>query len=121
MKETRREFLRKAGCGLTMTAMATQLQHFGMLNTMAQKTRGKVGGAIPGDHRALVCIFLFGGNDGGHDGRAEGAADHADIGVHADGDAGLAGRSALHDDAGHGRISDAEANAEDAREQRKLP
>jgi uncharacterized protein (DUF1501 family) len=64
MKETRREFLRKTGCGLTMAAMASQLHHFGMLNTMAQKTRGKIGGAVPSDYRALVCIFFFGGNDG---------------------------------------------------------
>ena len=63
MKETRREFLRKSGCGLSMAAMATQLQHFGMLNTLAQKARGPEGGT-PGDYRALVCIYFSGGNDG---------------------------------------------------------
>lgn len=47
-----------------MTAMATQLQHFGMLNTMAQKAGSKFGSAVPSDYRALVCIFMFGGNDG---------------------------------------------------------
>ena len=47
-----------------MTAMASQLQHFGMLNTLAQKASGKIGGAVPSDYRALVCIFFYGGNDG---------------------------------------------------------
>ena len=61
MNETRREFLRKTGCGLTMTAMASQLHHFGMLNTLAQKTRNNV---VPSDYRALVCIYFSGGNDG---------------------------------------------------------
>ena len=61
MNETRREFLRKTGCGLTMTAMASQLHHFGMLNTLAQKTRVN---AVPTDYRALVCIYFSGGNDG---------------------------------------------------------
>lgn len=64
MKETRREFLRKAGCGLTMTAMASQLHHFGLLNTLAQKTRDRSSAAPPSDYRALVCIFFSGGNDG---------------------------------------------------------
>src|SRR5215211_4023140 len=64
MKETRREFLRKTGCGLTMTAMASQIDHFGLLNTLAQKTRDKVSLAPPSDYRALVCIYFSGGNDG---------------------------------------------------------
>jgi uncharacterized protein (DUF1501 family) len=64
MKETRREFLRKSGCGLTMAAMASQLHHFGMLNTLAQKSRSKENGAPPSDYRALVCIYFSGGNDG---------------------------------------------------------
>ena len=63
MKETRREFLRRSGCGLSMAAMATQLHHFGMLNTLAQKARGPEGGT-PSDYRALVCIYFGGGNDG---------------------------------------------------------
>jgi uncharacterized protein (DUF1501 family) len=63
MNETRREFLRKTGCGLTMTAMASQLHHFGMLNTLAQKARDK-GNSVPNDYRALVCIYFSGGNDG---------------------------------------------------------
>jgi uncharacterized protein (DUF1501 family) len=64
MKETRREFLRKSGCGLSMAAMASQLHHFGMLNTLAQKTGDRESGAPPSDYRALVCIYFSGGNDG---------------------------------------------------------
>jgi uncharacterized protein (DUF1501 family) len=65
MKQSRREFLKKSGCGLTMAAMAAQAEHFGLLNTLAQTTRGKNNGASPpSDYRALVCIFLSGGNDG---------------------------------------------------------
>jgi uncharacterized protein (DUF1501 family) len=64
MKETRREFLRKSGCGLTMAAMASQLHHFGMLNTLAQKSRSKEAATPPSDYRALVCIYFSGGNDG---------------------------------------------------------
>jgi uncharacterized protein (DUF1501 family) len=65
MKSTRREFLKRSGCGLTMAAMASQIHHFGMLNTLAQKTADKdLGAAVPSDYRALVCIFFFGGNDG---------------------------------------------------------
>ncbi len=47
-----------------MTAMASQLHHFGMLNTLAQKTRDKTSTAPPSDYRALVCIYFSGGNDG---------------------------------------------------------
>ena len=64
MKQNRREFLRNAGCGLTMAAMASQIHHFGMLNTLAQKTREKESATPPSDYRALVCIYLTGGNDG---------------------------------------------------------
>jgi uncharacterized protein (DUF1501 family) len=64
MKQSRREFLKKSGCGLTMTAMASQIEHFGLLNTLAQKTSFKDEGDLPNDYRALVCIFFFGGNDG---------------------------------------------------------
>lgn len=60
MKQSRREFLSNTGCGLTMAAMASQ--HFGLLNTLAQKVDS--GGSPPTDYRALVCIYFFGGNDG---------------------------------------------------------
>ncbi len=65
MKETRREFLIKSGCALTMTALATQMGHFGMMSAMAQKVDDETKvSAVPSDYRALVCIFLAGGNDG---------------------------------------------------------
>jgi uncharacterized protein (DUF1501 family) len=64
MKQNRREFLIKSSCALSMTALATQVGHFGMMQAMAQKTRTKALSAVPSDYRALVCIFLSGGNDG---------------------------------------------------------
>jgi uncharacterized protein (DUF1501 family) len=66
MKETRREFLIKTGCALTMTALATQMRHFGLMSAMAQKVEDDsktAAAAVPSDYRALVCIFLAGGND----------------------------------------------------------
>ncbi|MEP7310730.1 MAG: DUF1501 domain-containing protein [Acidobacteriota bacterium] len=50
MPITRREFLRQSG-GATGAALA--LQRFGLINALAQS----------GGYQALVCIFLFGGND----------------------------------------------------------
>jgi uncharacterized protein (DUF1501 family) len=47
-----------------MTALATQARHFGLMQAMAQKTRSKTEAGVPTDYRALVCIFLTGGNDG---------------------------------------------------------
>ncbi len=47
-----------------MTALATQTEHFGLMQAMAQKTRAKNESGVPTDYRALVCIFLTGGNDG---------------------------------------------------------
>jgi len=45
-----------------MTALATQMRHFGLMSAMAQKSdRSSV---VPSDYRALVCVFLAGGNDG---------------------------------------------------------
>lgn len=46
-----------------MVALASQIEHFGLLNTLAQKTQRPLGGT-PSDYRALVCIFFSGGNDG---------------------------------------------------------
>jgi uncharacterized protein (DUF1501 family) len=68
MKENRREFLKKSGCALSMLALATQARHFGMMSALAQTMEGKSSAdssaAAPSDYRALVCIFLSGGNDG---------------------------------------------------------
>ena len=49
-----------------MAALATQARHFGLMSALAQSTedsRGE-GTDVPSDYRALVCIFLAGGNDG---------------------------------------------------------
>ena len=65
MKQNRREFLIKSGCALTMTALATQMRHFGLMSAMAQPAAKETkNSAVPNDYRALVCIFLLGGNDG---------------------------------------------------------
>jgi uncharacterized protein (DUF1501 family) len=65
MTQNRREFLIKSGCALTMTALATQMRHFGLMSAMAQKAEDDIKESfVPSDYRALVCIFLSGGNDG---------------------------------------------------------
>ncbi len=64
MKQNRREFLIKSGCALSMTALASQVRHFGLMTAMAQKSKAKLETGVPTDYRALVCIFLMGGNDG---------------------------------------------------------
>ncbi len=62
MTQTRRDFLKKTGCGLSMAALATQFEHFGLMSALAQNVDED--GTAPGNYRALVCIFLSGGNDG---------------------------------------------------------
>ena len=59
MKQTRREFLLRVGhaCGgyaLGAAAFTAGVGRFGLVNALAQGT----------DYKALVCIFLAGGNDG---------------------------------------------------------
>src|ERR1043166_9947489 len=55
MSLSRREFLRRSGCGaLSAAALASGINQFGLINAFAQGT----------DYKALVCIFLGGGNDG---------------------------------------------------------
>lgn len=44
-----------------MTAMATQMRHFGLINALAQEKADTEG---DDDYKALVCVFLDGGNDG---------------------------------------------------------
>jgi len=46
-----------------MTAVATQMRHFGVVDVLAQESRAEDASAA-GDYKALVCIFLNGGNDG---------------------------------------------------------
>ena len=64
MKQNRREFIKKSGCALGMAALATQVEHFGLMTALAQKTDESKQNAPPNDYRALVCVFLEGGNDG---------------------------------------------------------
>ena len=44
-----------------MTALATQMRHFGLMNVLAQEKADAEGVE---DYKALVCVFLEGGNDG---------------------------------------------------------
>lgn len=60
MAQDRREFLKTAGCGLTMAALATSVEHLGRVSAFAQKSEG---GTPFADYKALVCIFMAGGND----------------------------------------------------------
>ena len=55
MAQTRRDFLRTAGCALGGAALASTFESFGLLDAYAQTATG---------YRALVCVFLNGGNDG---------------------------------------------------------
>ncbi|MFN7990483.1 MAG: DUF1501 domain-containing protein [Thermoanaerobaculia bacterium] len=52
--KTRRQFLSELGCGLGAAAFFSTFDRFSRLEAAA---------AAPGDYRALVCLFLFGGND----------------------------------------------------------
>ena len=54
---TRRQFLRDAGCGLGTAALLSAFDRFSRLDAA-------VSSGAATDYRALVCIFLFGGNDG---------------------------------------------------------
>lgn len=58
--------MKKSGCALSMLALATQARHFGMMSALAQKMDDRTSDAAnaPTDYRALVCIFMQGGNDG---------------------------------------------------------
>jgi len=55
MAQTRRDFLRTAACALGGAALASTVESFGLLDAYAQSAN---------DYRALVCVFLNGGNDG---------------------------------------------------------
>jgi uncharacterized protein (DUF1501 family) len=59
MASTRRDFLRQTGCALLGgAAFMSGIEDFGLVHAFAQ------GGAAATDYKALVCIFLNGGNDG---------------------------------------------------------
>ena len=52
---SRRDFLRLTCCSATGAALATGMGRLGLINSAVQAA---------GPYKALVCIFLFGGNDG---------------------------------------------------------
>jgi uncharacterized protein (DUF1501 family) len=52
---TRRDFMRLACCSAAGASLVGGLSKFGLVSALAQGTT---------DYKALVCIFLFGGNDG---------------------------------------------------------
>lgn len=61
MKKDRREFLKSSCKALSMVAAATQLRHFGAVSVLAQQAADR--DPLGDDYKALVCIFLNGGND----------------------------------------------------------
>lgn len=56
MANTRRDFLRTSACALGGMALASSLDTFGVVHALTPQ-------AAP-DYRALVCVFMNGGNDG---------------------------------------------------------
>lgn len=65
MEKTRREFLSKSCRALSMVAVATQMRHLGLINALAQEKadRENNGDTEGAAYKALVCVFLGGGND----------------------------------------------------------
>jgi len=56
MANTRRDFLRNSACALGGMALASSVESFGIVHALTPQSAT--------DYRALVCIFLNGGNDG---------------------------------------------------------
>src|SRR6266851_8367705 len=54
MTFSRRDFLKRTCCTAAAGFAAASFSRFGMVNALAQTSQ---------DYKALVCIFLFGGND----------------------------------------------------------
>lgn len=64
MASSRRDFLKRTGFALGATAFVSRL---GMMSALAQAATGPtvgVGTADGGDYKALVCLYMHGGNDG---------------------------------------------------------
>ncbi len=59
--QNRREFLGKSCRALSMAAVASQMSHLGLVSALAQKTEEEQLGES--GYKALVCVFLNGGND----------------------------------------------------------
>jgi uncharacterized protein (DUF1501 family) len=56
MSTTRRDFLRTSACALGSMAMASSIESLGIVHALTPQSAA--------DYKALVCIFLNGGNDG---------------------------------------------------------
>ena len=56
MATTRRDFLRTSACALGSMALASSVESFGIVQALTPQAAS--------DYKALVCIFLNGGNDG---------------------------------------------------------
>ena len=56
MAKTRRDFLRTSACALGGAALASSIESFGMIHALAAPDAS--------DYKALVCVFMNGGNDG---------------------------------------------------------
>ncbi len=64
MKNNRRTFLKSLGGAVTMSALASEIGYFGSISALAQKGSVKRPAGTPADYRALVLVYLGGGNDG---------------------------------------------------------
>ena len=56
MATTRRDFLRSSACALGGMALASSIDTFGLVHALTPQAAT--------DYKALVCVFLNGGNDG---------------------------------------------------------
>jgi len=56
MAPTRRDFLRTSACALGGMALASTMDNFGVVHALTPQAAT--------DYRALVCVFMNGGNDG---------------------------------------------------------
>ena len=56
MAQTRRDFLRNSACALGSMALASSIENFSVVHALTPQAAT--------DYRALVCVFLNGGNDG---------------------------------------------------------
>ena len=56
MAITRRDFLRSSACALGGTALASSIDTFGIVHALTPQAAS--------DYKALVCVFMNGGNDG---------------------------------------------------------
>jgi uncharacterized protein (DUF1501 family) len=58
MRQSRRTFIKNTGCALSAAAIVSTLDQLNVVNAAVQDQP-----SAASDYKALVCIFLFGGND----------------------------------------------------------